>query len=184
MSNYFLKVDKTLFKQGLSPLEILLIAQIAEFNNNTGDCFISDKTLADNFGVSESTISRTIKALETKGFIVRETRNTQKGKERHIRVVEPATCNLTVAENGASVKMTVAQQANCNLRTQQNDIIKDNIKDNSLKDNNCLSLPNGSERGAALANAKTHATSSQKEKPFSELTKREQVERFKRESGF
>lgn len=166
MGNYFLKVDKDLFQQGLNPLEILLVSQIAEFENNTGDCFISDKTLAENFGVSESTISRTIKALETKGFIERETRNTQKGKERHLRIKERANSKMTVAENSANVKMTVAQQSKCLLRTQQNDLIKDNIKDNNIIDKDCFSLPNGSEKGVALAKAKTNATINQKEEPI------------------
>jgi predicted transcriptional regulator len=57
-----------------------------EFQNNTGDCFISDSTLAANFGVSESTITRALKALEAKGLITRETKNTRSGKERHISV--------------------------------------------------------------------------------------------------
>jgi predicted transcriptional regulator len=55
-----------------------------EFQTNTGDCFISDKQLASMFGVSERTISRTIKDLETKGFIVRETKNVKGGRERHL----------------------------------------------------------------------------------------------------
>ena len=56
-----------------------------EFETNTGDCFISDKQLAAQFGVSESTISRSIKKLETMGFIIRETRNVKGGKERHLK---------------------------------------------------------------------------------------------------
>lgn len=42
MTNYFLKVNKDLFSLGLTPIEILILAQIMEFNNNTGDCFISN----------------------------------------------------------------------------------------------------------------------------------------------
>ena len=57
-----------------------------EFNTNTGDCFISDKVLAENFGVSEKTISRSIKALEDKGFIKRDTKAVKGGKTRHITV--------------------------------------------------------------------------------------------------
>ena len=86
MENYFLKVDKGLFNLGLNPTEILILAQIMEFQKNTGNCFISDRTLAENFCVSESTISRALKALETKGYITRITRSTSNGKERHIIV--------------------------------------------------------------------------------------------------
>ena len=59
-----------------------------EFNTNTGDCFISDSTLASNLGVSESTITRALKSLESKGFIIRFTKNIKGGKERHIVVDE------------------------------------------------------------------------------------------------
>ena len=130
MTNLFLKVNKELFNSGLNPLEILLISQVAEFETNTGDCFISDKTLADNFGVSESTITRTLKALEGKGYIVRETKNVKGGKVRHMRTtgkmmlnndLQPSNCLLTTS------KMTIDNK--------QNDLIKDNIKDKE-KDNN------------------------------------------------
>mgnify|MGYP003397227869 CR=1 len=57
-----------------------------EFNTNTGDCFMSDKALATMLNVSDKTISRTIKALEDRGFIKRETKNIKNGKERHIKV--------------------------------------------------------------------------------------------------
>lgn len=137
MGNYFLKVNKDLFKLGLNPTEILVLAQVMEFQANTGDCFISDKTLAANFGVSESTITRTLKALETKGFITRATKSVKGGKERHITVNED---KLTT-----TVKMMLdssAQPSNCLLTTvnltnvtKQNDLIKDNIKNNE-KDNN------------------------------------------------
>ena len=87
MANTYLKVDKGLFGTGLNPTEILLLAQFMEFERTTGDCFISDLTLANNLCVSESTISRAIKTLESKGYIKRETKNTKTGKERHIKVI-------------------------------------------------------------------------------------------------
>lgn len=86
MSNVFLKVNKGLFSMGLNPTEILILSQIIEFQTNTGICFISDKQLAEQFGVSESTIKREIKRLEDMGYIMRETRNTQTGRERVIKV--------------------------------------------------------------------------------------------------
>ena len=166
MSNYFLKVDKALFKMGLTPIEILLIAQISEFQHNTGDCFISDKVLAENFGVSESTITRTLKALETKGYITRETKSTNSGKTRHIKVnmeqleEDSATSKMTVDKGGASVKMSLAQQSNCCLRNKQNDLIKDNIKDKEIKDNI------GVDKTASLRSAVViNSQDSQKEEP-------------------
>jgi predicted transcriptional regulator len=57
-----------------------------EYDNNTGDCFISDEAMASMFGVSGKTISRGLKVLEEKEFISRETKNAKGGKERHIAV--------------------------------------------------------------------------------------------------
>jgi hypothetical protein len=46
-NNNFLKVDKGLFKLGLAPVDILVMSQIEEFNRTTGDCFMSDKAMAE-----------------------------------------------------------------------------------------------------------------------------------------
>lgn len=137
MTNLFLKVNKDLFKLKLNPTEILLLAQVMEYQTNTGDFFMSDDVLADNFGVSSKTISRSLKALEDKGYICRTTKNTKGGKERHI------TVNLVkIEEQLAKDKMTVdsstedetkdSQQTKCPLPTDkmsldkgQNDFIKD-----------------------------------------------------------
>lgn len=138
MANVFLKVNKDLFKLGLNPTEILILAQIIEFNNNTGSCFISDKVLAENFGVSEKTISRTIKALEEKGYITRETSNVKGGKVRYMRVnqakLAPTTDKMTVEENNNGQNVCCSKDK-LSVDNGQNDLIKDNIKDNSLKDN-------------------------------------------------
>ena len=143
MTNYFMKVNKDLFKLKLNPTEILILAQVMEFNTNTGDCFISDKVMAEQFGVSESTITRELKKLEAEGFITRETKNIKGGKERHIKVnynkIEEklTTVNLTFEENSQKE----AQQSKCLLTTvnllidnKQNDLIKDNLI-NKEKDN-------------------------------------------------
>ena len=136
MSGLFLKVDKDLFGSGLNPTEMLILAQVIEFHNNNLVCYMTDKQFADNFGISESTVSRAIKRLdETFHLINKNTTQTQKGKKRYI---VPASVNLTVANDDnkdpASIILTVAEEANCLLRNKQNDIIKDNEKDNE-KDN-------------------------------------------------
>lgn len=139
MTNNFLKVNKDFFKLELAPVEILILSQIDEFNRTTGDCFISNEVLANNYGVSEKTISRALKALEDKGYITRATKNVKGGKERHI------TINLNVIEKDLTKdKKSVVenpQRTNCPLTTDklsfdngQNDLIKDKGKDN-LKDN-------------------------------------------------
>lgn len=140
MTNLFLKVNKDLFNLGLNPTEILVLAQIMEYETNTGDFFMSNEALAKNYGVSESTINRTMKALETKGFITRTTRNVKGGKERHINInyiqiqEQLTSVNLDVVENDKNDLQT----SNCTLTNfnltfdkKQNDTIKDKLIDNS-----------------------------------------------------
>lgn len=134
----FLKVDKELFGKGLTPIELLIYSQVVEFNTNTGDCFISDEKIAEQFGVSVSTANRAIKHLVELGYITKETKNVHNGKERHLKPTVKMT-NADDDKKAATVKMTNAQQSNLPLRNSQNDLIKDNnLKDNNLKDN-CLS---------------------------------------------
>lgn len=141
MANYFLKVDKDLFKLGLNPTEILLLAQIIEFDTNTGDCFMSNKVFAENLGVSESTIKRELDKLEEKGFITRDTKNIQKGKERHIKVnmdKYKAKSKLNLAEDdkkSTKSNLNLAEGSKCPLRKEQNEPIKDNIEKITTRDN-------------------------------------------------
>ena len=140
MTNLFLKVNKDLFKLGLNPTEILILAQVMEFNNNTGDCFISDKQLAENYGVSEKTISRTIKGLEDKGFLTRDTRNVKGGKQRHMLVNQKKIEEILTRDKMTLDNTNNGQNDSCTTDKMtgdkgQNDLIKDNIKDKKLKDN-------------------------------------------------
>ena len=140
----FLAVNKDFLKLGLNPTEILLLSQIDEFNRNTGDCYMSDEVFAAQFGVSKSTISREMKVLESKGFIVRETKNVKGGKERHIHInlnnIKSALTNINLTLDGSQ------QTSNCLLSNvklpivnKQNDSIKENIKE-KRKDNKGESL--------------------------------------------
>lgn len=103
---------------------------------------MSDEALAENFGVSKSTISRSIKNLVDKGFIARETKNIKGGKERHITVnignIEKALTNVNLP---IDEEKEIPQTSNCLLSNVnlpivngQNDFIKDKRVDNS-KDN-------------------------------------------------
>lgn len=135
MTNTFLKVNKDFFKLELNPTEILLLAQIMEFNTNTGDCFMTDKAFAELFNVSEKTISRGLKTLEDKGFITRATKNIKGGKERHILInikninSKLTTDNLTVDEDLQASKSPLTTD-NLTVDNGQNDLIKDKLKDN------------------------------------------------------
>ena len=139
MSNVFLKVNKDLFNLELNPTEILILAQVIEFNTNTGECFMTDAQFAKNYNVSVSTVSRAIKSLESKGFIERKTKNVKGGKERHIfvklnKIEEELTkVNLKVDEDLQTSNCLVSN-VNLPIDKEQNELIKDNGKDKE-KDN-------------------------------------------------
>lgn len=155
MTNLFLKVNKDLFKLGLNPTEILILAQIMEYNNNTGDCFISNDTLAEMFAVSAKTISRAIKNLEDKGLLTRDTKNIKGGKERHMvvniqKIEELLTKdNLSLVDEDEKVPQRTKcplSKDNLSLVNGQNDFIKDNSELENEEDNIRLaSSPSGEE---------------------------------------
>lgn len=139
MTNLFLKVNKDLFKLGLNPTEILLLAQIIEFTITTGDCYKTNEAFAADLGISASTVNRALNSLEEKGYINRDSHNIRGGKERHMTAhFENIDAKLT------TVKMKVdscQQDSNCTLTNvnltvdnKQNESIKDNSEDKKEKD--------------------------------------------------
>lgn len=84
MKKNSLNINKAYFKLGLTPIELLVFSQIAEFAEIGHSCPLGDQEMAEYFNVSTKTISRSLKVLENKGFIKRETINIKNGKERYI----------------------------------------------------------------------------------------------------
>jgi predicted transcriptional regulator len=87
------------------------------------------------FNVSESTVSRALKALETKGLIKRETKNVKGGKERHLHFTN-SKMTVDSCEQPSNCLLT---NVNLTIDNKQNELIKDNIKDKE-KDNLGASL--------------------------------------------
>ena len=179
--NNFLKVEKSLFGSGLSPIEMLVLSQIMEFDRNTGDCFMSNAVMAKNFGVSEKTVSRAMTTLEEKGLIVRNTKNVQKGKERHITLTKDKLSLGNETNNSTTDKMSLPEKSNCPLRNGQNDPIKDNNKKINLKDN--MGIDETSLASLGLISS-IPGTAPGAEKPRSEMTEAEKIAQFKKEYGF
>ena len=92
----FLAVDKNLLGKGLQPIDILILAQIQEFERNNG-CYVTNQQFADWFGVSTKTIERTLDKLEELKYIDRDTKtigdNGQKSKQRKLST--KATVKMT-----------------------------------------------------------------------------------------
>lgn len=131
----FLAVDKNLLGKGLQPIDILILAQIQEFERSN-ECYVTNQQFAEWFGVSTKTIERALDRLEELKYISRDTKtigdNGQKSKQRKLKT-EKATDILTLPSEKqpsfcpeATVKMSESNR--------QNDAIKENLKDN-LKEN-------------------------------------------------
>lgn len=139
----FLKVSKNRYfdNKDLSPIDMLILSQIEEFERNEKSCFMASKTFASNFNVSEETINRSIKKLVGMQYISSTSHNEHKdGKIQTIRelsIIKNKTSNQNdISQTDNSQDENVSCQ-NDELLTCQNDSLKDNyiLKDN-LKDNN------------------------------------------------
>ena len=90
MENKFLAIDKKYFNKEFKSIELLIIAQIEEFERNNCECYITNEQLSDMFGESISTIKRALSSLETKGIIKRKTstvsNNGRKSKQRILSI--------------------------------------------------------------------------------------------------
>lgn len=135
MADLFLKVNKHLFNQGFNPLEMLLLSQIIEFQNNGKECYLTDDALAEAFGVSNKTVSRTLKKLDEEMHLIH--RRTISNGSKKVRTM---TCDVKALTQHVRDRQFVpdgqndpGETDNLSLRDGQNDPIKDNIKDN-IKD--------------------------------------------------
>ena len=135
MADFFLKVNKHLFNHNFNPLEILLLSQIIEFQNNGKECYLTDDALAEAFGVSNKTVSRTLKKLDEEMHIIhRKTSNNGSKKVRTMVCDEKAlTQHIRDRQFVPDGQNDPGETDNLSLRDGQNDPIKDNIKDN-IKD--------------------------------------------------
>lgn len=72
------------YADAIQPNAKLLYGEITALCNQEGHCWASNDYFAELYGVTASTISRWISALEKQGYIHTEMVATEKGSERHI----------------------------------------------------------------------------------------------------
>lgn len=159
----FLKVEKDLFKLGLNPNQVIIIAQILEYQEKGLKCFISNEALSDMLNVSVSTIKRELNGLTELGILNRKTHVKQGGsggKERFMLINTAKIDELLNAQNDEldlnedEVRVNLNPTCCLNEGKGQNEPyvrvklnqgkgqiepIKDNIKDNILKDKSASS---------------------------------------------
>lgn len=137
MYNNFLRIDGNMFRLGLNAEEIIILAKIMEFHYNTGKVFVSNDTFAELCGCSVKTVDRRVKHLEELGLIIRDTKTSQKGKERKILFQEAKYLELAKGQNvhcentnsNPMDKLSIAEGTKCLLPNGQNDSIKENRKE-------------------------------------------------------
>lgn len=148
MTDKFLKLNKDLYKLKLDADQQYILAYIMEFDRNKQQCYMSDESFAMCLNTSTKTVSRKIKMLTDKGYITKETTNTQNGKLRYLKPVlnkiendikdyessQGTNCPLEINEEIRKGQNVCCGKDNLSTRKGQNDLIKDNLKDNR-KDN-------------------------------------------------
>lgn len=160
MTDKFLKLNKDLYKLKLDADQQYILAYVMEFDRNKQQCYMSDESFAMCLNTSTKTVSRKIKMLTDKGYITKETTNTQNGKLRYLKPVlnkiendikdyessQGTKCPLEINEEIRKGQNVLCGKDNLSTRKGQNDLIKDNLKDNR-KDNICepFGKPNDSQ---------------------------------------
>ena len=148
MTIEFLQINKDLYKLKLDADQQYILAYVMEFHRNNRQCYVSDESFSIYLNTSTKTVSRKIKSLVDKGYITKETSNTQNGKIRYLKPVlnkiendikaynnsQGTKCPLEINEEIRKGQNVCCGKDNLSTRKGQNDLIKDNLKDNR-KDN-------------------------------------------------
>ena len=148
MTIEFLQINKDLYKLKLDADQQYILAYVMEFHRNNRQCYVSDESFSIYLNTSTKTVSRKIKSLVDKGYITKETSNTQNGKIRYLKPVlnkiendikaynnsQGTKCPLEINEEIRKGQNVHCGKDNLSTRKGQNDLIKDNLKDNR-KDN-------------------------------------------------
>ena len=148
MTIEFLQINKDLYKLKLDADQQYILAYVMEFHRNNRQCYVSDESFSIYLNTSTKTVSRKIKSLVDKGYITKETSNTQNGKIRYLKPVlnkiendikaynnsQGTKCPLEINEEIRKGQNVCCGKDNFSTRKGQNDLIKDNLKDNR-KDN-------------------------------------------------
>ena len=87
MTIEFLQINKDLYKLKLDADQQYILAYVMEFHRNNRQCYVSDESFSIYLNTSTKTVSRKIKSLVDKGYITKETSNTQNGKIRYLKPV-------------------------------------------------------------------------------------------------
>ena len=131
----FLKVSKNRYfdNKDLSPIDMLILSQVEEFERNEKSCYMASKTFASNFNVSEETINRSIKKLVSMQYINSTLNNEHKdGKIQTTRQLSIVKKDMSCQNDELLSCQNDSQKDNYLLK----DKLKENKKDNNIANQN------------------------------------------------
>ena len=70
----FLAVKKEYFGKGLKAIDLLILSQVEEFDRNNCACYMTDEQLMFITGAKSSAVRASLKRLENKKILVRDTK--------------------------------------------------------------------------------------------------------------
>lgn len=114
MRNEFLAVDKAYLGRGLKSIDILVMAQIEEFQRNGRRCYMTTEQLSVLFGESERTVERCLERLDKAKRITRKTDFVSgNGRGNRQRILSlPTDANKTeTLKNGVSSRQINSMEA-------------------------------------------------------------------------
>ena len=134
----FLQVDKDLLGKGLKSIDVLILAQVKEFERNKCECYLTNEQFAEMFGESVSTIKRSLDKLEKDKLIKRDTKYVDgNGRANRQRVIKSGK-----SKKNPPKKMVGSKSDNGGFKDEewsgQEEPIKDKEKEKEKINNNSL----------------------------------------------
>ena len=144
MEGDFLAVNKNYLGKGLKSLDLLIFAQIEEFQRNNLQCYMTNDQFSEKFGESVSSVKRSLDKLEEKKLIIRKTRNIRgngrANTERTLSLGDKKALTLFQCEaqktqcEGQIESMRGSNPDNGRFKNDEcevhNEPVKDNLKEN------------------------------------------------------
>lgn len=140
MKGNFLAINKKYYGLGLKSIDLLIIAQVEEFQRNGCECYVTNEQFSEQFGESVDTVKRSLNKLENLDIITRHTTSiTGKGRANKQRKIYLKPRNEWKVQNAPTIKMEGANVDNGRCKNQQCEVQNAPIKDN-LKENKKITL--------------------------------------------
>ncbi len=86
----YIQALKQLIKEKMTPLQAILLCEVARMTKKTGAVFFTNKTLGFDMGLDAKAVSWHLRNLKKSGYILIEPRATLWGEKRHLILTQKA----------------------------------------------------------------------------------------------